>query len=269
MTGGSRSDGARLRLVHGTPDRRAPTRTGPDGLNGCDPRRFVLLGSAHDRRRRGDGAYPVIDERGALQLLPGETRLSAWPAHAATTVKRAPGSTRVLARRRWRGTHGLTVTLTDRRLVLHGLGADGDSAHIDLERIAGVRATTRRTRGTVHIGVLLHRADCGTSAELTLTLTLGRRRSAKLLRALAAAHRVRWACYDLPGPVAAAIAVTRPQRGPRALRYDPVVHIPLGVSDAIRGRRAPGVVPQRQRAVLQAAARDAVAASANAPAISS
>ena len=269
MTGGGRSDGARLRVIHGTPERRAPSPKAHDGLRGCDPSRFVLLGYAHDRRRLGDGAYPDIDERGAPLLLPGETRLSAWPAHAASTVKRAPGSTRVLARRRWRGTHGLTVTLTDRRLVVHGPGRDGDTAHIELERIAGVRATTRRTRGIVHLGVLLHRPDSGTSAELPLTLTLGRRRSARLLRALAAAHQARWARYDLPAPVAAAISATRPQRGPRALRYDPVLHIPLGVNDAVRGRRAPGVVPQRQRAVLQAAARDGIAASANAPAISS
>ncbi|MGK2937739.1 MAG: hypothetical protein ACSLFR_08040 [Solirubrobacteraceae bacterium] len=272
MIGGSRRSAAPLRLVRDVPERRSPVLGAGDGLTGCDPQRFVLLGYAHDRRGVGDGAYPALDAVGGVLLLPGEQRVGAWRGRAATAVRRAPGAARVQSRRRWRGASGPVVTLTDRRLVVHGPSPDGDGAHIELERIARVRVTYRWLRAQVDIDVLLHCTRSGASAQLCLTLVLGRRASGGFIRALSAAHRTRWDRYDLPIPVAAAIAAARPHRAPRELRYDPVVHMPLGVTDAVRGPGASPATPQRQRAPWRTeaqAARGAAAGSANAPASSS
>ncbi len=272
MSGGGRRRATPLRSVDGVPDRRGPVLATGDGLAGCDPRRFVLLGYAHDRRRVGDGAYPALDPVGGVLLLPGERRVGAWRARAATAVRRAPGAARVQSRRRWRGATGPIVTVTDRRLVVHGPSPDGDGAHIELERISAVRVTFRRLRAHVDIDVLLHCSQTGASAQLGLTLVLGRRAATRFVRALSTAHRARWDRYDLPVPVAAAIAVARPQRTPRELRYDPVVHMPLGVTDAIRGPGADPTVAQRQRAPWRddgQATRCATAGSAKAPASSS
>lgn len=270
MPGGSRRSAAPLRLVPDARERRSPAVG--DGLAGCDPLRFVLLGYAHDRRRVGDGAYPALDAVGSVRLLPGERRVGAWRGRAATAVRRAPGAARVQARRRWRGATGPVVTVTDRRLVVHGPSPDGDGAHIELERISAVRVTFRRLRAHVDIDVLLHCTRSGASAQLGLRLVLGRRAAAGFVRALSAAHRRRWDRYDLPIPVASAIAAARPHRAPRELRYEPVVHMPLGVTDAIRGPGAGPGVAQRQRAPWRTtpqAARGAAAGNANAPASSS
>lgn len=271
MSGRSRSRHGRLRLVTGSPDRRSRPAPGLPypGLAGCDPATYVLFGTARGGAAVG-GAYPVTDERGRLRLLPGEDRLDTWSAVTALAVRRGPGHARAQHTRRWAGTAGPTVSLTDRRLVVHGPG--DIAAHVSLERIRDARAVLGPVRGRVEIELLLHCSDTGTSARLTLLLVLRRRAAARLVQALASAQRERWGAYDLTIPVAAEIAARRVQRSPRELRHASVVHMPLGVDDAIRGPGASPRVPQRMRAPFAADAAQAACAtsgSANAPASSS
>lgn len=258
MSGGSRSGRrASLRLVAGL-----------DGRCGAawDPATFLLFGAP---RHGADGdAYPALDPGGSPWWLPGERGLGTWSAVTALAVRRAPGHARIEDLRRWRGPGGPAATLTDRRLVIHGAG--DAAAHVPLERVRSARAVLGPIRGRVEVELLLHCSDTGTAARLTLVLVLRRRLARRLVAGLAAAQRDRWAAYELPAGVAAEVAAGRVRRSPRELRHDAVVHMPLGVTDAIRGPAAGPGVPQRMRAPLagrQAAWADAD--SANAPASSS
>lgn len=217
------------------------------GLCGCDPRTYLVLGRAAVAPADALGAYPERDAHGRVLPVDAERRLGAWHADGATVLRRAPGGVRVEARRDWHGAHPPLVVLTDRRIVLHG-GRDDDAAHLALERLMRVRADLRRRHGGVALDLLLHCRASGAAAVLEVVLELPRRRAAALVDATASAHRARWAGCALPRHVAAAIAGARPRRVARELRYDAVVHMPLGVADAIRGPGASADVPQRTRA---------------------
>lgn len=266
-----------LLLLPGASDRRAAVRaaTPQRGLEGCDPSRFALLGYAHDRRGPATAAaataYPELLDRGRARLAPGEERLGVWRAVTAVGERRAPGGARLQARRRWRGASGPTVTLTDRRLIVHGASAEHDGAHVGLERVRRARAVLGPVRGRVHVEVLLHCVDSGASAVLELSLVLRRRGAGRLVHALAAAHGRLWGRYDLPAQVSEQVANAGVRRTAYELRLDPVVHIPLGLADAISGPGAGPGVPQRLRAHRTDDPQAALGASrsANAPASSS
>jgi hypothetical protein len=136
--------------------------------------------------------------------------------------------------------------LTDRRVLLHR-GTGDEAAHVLLERLMCARADLRRRHGAVLLDVLLHCPRSGAAGVLELRLDLPPRRARALVDAIASAHRTRWSACALPRPAAAAVARARPRRAARALRYDPPVHMPLGLDDAIRGPGATADVPQRLR----------------------
>lgn len=221
------------------------TGTGP-GLAGCDPRTFLALGIPAVPGGDPLGAYPARDAHGRILPLPGEHGLGTWQASAVMVTRRAPGGLRLDARRRWRGARRPSVVLTDRRVLLHR-GTEDEAAHVLLERLMSARADLRRRHGALVLELLLHCRRSGAAGVLELWLDLPPRRAAALVEAIASAHRARWGACELPRPVAAAIAGTRPRRAARTLRYDAAVHMPLGLDDAIRGPGATADVPQRLR----------------------
>lgn len=241
------------------------TQPAAPGLEGCDPCDYLLFGGPARGPVAPDvlAAYPLRTARGAVVPLPGERQVGAWAADRAVATRRMPGGLRVEGRRRWEGAQGPFVTVTNRRVLLRG-GARDEAAHIALERLAGVRMTRRRRRGTVALDVLLHCPRTGAAGALTLEVVTGRRRAAALVRAIAEAHRERWRDCALPAATAAALDAARPRRLPRELRYDPPVHVPLGLADAIRGPRAPVGVPQRMRTTWPEARQAKAGANASA-----
>jgi hypothetical protein len=195
------------------------------------------------------GAYPARDVDGHVVLLAGERRLGTWRAHTATVTRRAPGGWRPVAQRPWRGAHAPRVLLTDRRVLLYG-GLEDEAVQVVLERLMRGRADLRRRHGSLVLETMLHRRDAAAAGILELRIEFSPRAAAALVEEIAAAHRARWAECELPGPVADAVAATRPQRAGRTVRYDAAVHMPLGLEDAIRGPGAVAGVPQRVRLPL-------------------
>lgn len=219
------------------------------GLAGCDPRTYLALG--HPAVPVGThpdplGAWPARDAQGRILPLGGERRIDAWQAVTATATRRAQGGLRLEAQRPWRGSRAPVVVLTDRRILVHG-GVGDETAHVALERLVSARADLRRRRGAVTLETLLHCRESGASGVLELRLELPPRRAIALVHAIAGAHRGRWSACDLPAAVAAAVAGARPRRATRVLRYDAALHMPLGLTDAIRGPGATPDVPQRLR----------------------
>ncbi|MBJ7332485.1 MAG: hypothetical protein JHC95_21495 [Solirubrobacteraceae bacterium] len=145
----------------------------------------------------------------------------------------------------WPGDSAPRLTLTNRRLIVHGTSAPEVGAHVALERIACVRAEHVSRASRFALEVLLHTPRA--SATLTLEGLMRRREAFVFTRALADAHRARWQTLPLGGQAEAAVDVMRPRRVRGGLSYLPALHVPLGMTDAIRGPGAPATVPQRMR----------------------
>lgn len=239
MRNGSRERRSHLRAVDG---RHAPGGTDPaDGLGRRDPNRFLLLGTPSEA---GDVAFPHIDDVGRPVLSPGERTLGRWAVRDVLVTRVPVGARRPDAEARWVEVGRPVVTLTTRRVILHGAAL---GAHISLERVAGVRLARHGLRATVAIEVLLHASGATSAARLSLGLMMRRGAASRLVSALAVAHRARWARSDLDPAIRDLAAASRVHRRGGASRLDPVLFVPLGMTDAIRGPGAGRRMAQRLR----------------------
>lgn len=238
MRNGSR-ERPRLRVVD---VRRAPGDPDlADGLGRRDPDRFLLLGTPFDAE---DVAVPHLDDIGRVTLAPGERRLGRWAARDAVVTRVPVGARRPDAEARWIEAVRPVVSVTTRRVVLHGATL---GAHTALERIAGLRLVRHGLRATVAIEVLIHAPSATSASRLCVEVTMRRRAAARLVSAIAAAHRARWARSDLDPAVRHQASGSRIQRRGRELRLEPVLFVPLGMTDAIRGPGAGRRMAQRLR----------------------
>lgn len=239
MRNGSREHRPRLRVVE---VRRAPDAPAlADGLGRRDPDRFLLLGTPFDAE---DVAVPHIDDLGRIALAPGERRLGRWAAREAVVTRVPVGARRPDAEARWIEAAPPVVSLTTRRVILHGATL---GAHAALERIAGLRLVRRGLRATVAIEVLVHAPNAASASRVFVEVTMRRRAASRLVAAIAEAHRARWARSDLDPALRHLASASRMQRWGRELRLEPVLFVPLGMTDAIRGPGAGRRVPQRVR----------------------
>ena len=239
MRNGSREHRPQLRAVD------APRAPGAielaDGLGRRDPERFLLLGTPCDT---DDVAFPGIDDVGRPVLARGERRLGRWAVRDAVVTRVPVGARRPDAEARWVEAVRPVVVVTTRPVILHGVAL---GAHVALERIARVRLVRRGLRATVAVDLLLHAAGSTSAAHLSLALTMRRAAAARLVATLAASHRARWARSVRDPGVRDLATASRVHRRGRESRFDPVLFVPLGMTDAIRGPGAGHRVPQRLR----------------------